>query len=173
MSFFQGKCTHDGDVGIPPERVLEQVREFAVPIWNVPIPVEYQIISGGRISSYSVVQIKARTHGLRDGSDSASMTVPKAKRLRLMYFPSAIRSISDTAFSLPARSIKVYESHTTISESSRRIFASYADLPTLIASRRFLPCFRPSDDRDDDPKISPLSNSSQFDMGSLTKVKTQ
>jgi hypothetical protein len=48
------------------------------------------------------------TYGFRVESDKASITVPNASKLRLIYLPSANLSISETAFSLPARSIKVY-----------------------------------------------------------------
>ena len=47
------------------------------------------------------------TDGFLLVSDNCSITVPRAKRLRLMYLPSTSLSASDTAFSLPARSIRV------------------------------------------------------------------
>ena len=42
-------------------------------------------------------------------SASVPMTLPKVSRLVLMYFPSRVRSLSEVAFSDPAKSIKLYK----------------------------------------------------------------
>jgi hypothetical protein len=83
------------------------------------------------------------TYGFRVASDKASITVPNASKLRLIYLPSANLSISETAFSLPARSIKVYSvGLLSAKEQPMRIDAALTNLDrrTSVPSRLSTVC---------------------------------
>lgn len=77
------------------------MRELAVTVRDMCATAE----SGG-VALEASLELRGRTHGLRLGSESCSMTVPRASNDLLMCLPSASRSTFDAAFSLPARSIR-------------------------------------------------------------------
>lgn len=78
--------------------------QFAVSVGNMTATVSKM---KGRCLAEKATSA-SRTHAFLWQSANASMTVPRANRLLLMYLPSANRSTSDAAFSLPAKSINVY-----------------------------------------------------------------